>query len=104
MLEQGLLMRATAATGMNRHSSRSHAVFTIALEQRRQASAAHSSSPSLVLEIGLVRYLLARLVMCPMEPMIELGSQCRRSGFSKCDCLSILIAGSTVQQHGAPKP
>ena len=33
---QGSLMRATAATGMNRHSSRSHAVFTITLEQRRQ--------------------------------------------------------------------
>jgi Kinesin motor domain len=35
---QGTLMRATAATGMNRHSSRSHAVFTITLEQRRQVS------------------------------------------------------------------
>ena len=45
VLEQGSLMRATAATGMNRHSSRSHAVFTITLEQRRQASATHSSSP-----------------------------------------------------------
>ena len=37
VLEQGSLMRATAATGMNKKSSRSHAIFTITLEQRRQA-------------------------------------------------------------------
>jgi len=35
VLEQGSLMRATAATGMNKKSSRSHAIFTITLEQRR---------------------------------------------------------------------
>ena len=35
-LEQGSLMRATAATGMNARSSRSHAIFTITLEQKRQ--------------------------------------------------------------------
>lgn len=35
-LEQGSLMRATAATGMNAHSSRSHAIFTVTLEQQRQ--------------------------------------------------------------------
>ncbi len=33
--EQGSLLRATAATGMNKRSSRSHAIFTITLEQRR---------------------------------------------------------------------
>lgn len=38
VLSQGSLLRATAATGMNRNSSRSHAVFTITLEQRRQVS------------------------------------------------------------------
>jgi len=32
---QGSLLRATAATGMNKRSSRSHAIFTITLEQRR---------------------------------------------------------------------
>ena len=37
VLEQGSLMRATAATGMNKKSSRSHAIFTITLEQRRPA-------------------------------------------------------------------
>eukprot|EP00887_Chlorella_sp_A99_P003111 scaffold9.g3111.t1 len=37
VLQQGSLLRATAATGMNRHSSRSHAIFTITLEQRRVA-------------------------------------------------------------------
>lgn len=35
-LEQGTLMRATASTGMNKHSSRSHAIFTVTLEQRFQ--------------------------------------------------------------------
>ena len=39
VLEQGSLLRATAATGMNRQSSRSHAIFTITLEQRRLPSA-----------------------------------------------------------------
>lgn len=32
---QGTRARATAATGMNQRSSRSHAIFTITLEQRR---------------------------------------------------------------------
>ena len=32
---QGSLLRATASTGMNKRSSRSHAIFTITLEQRR---------------------------------------------------------------------
>lgn len=36
ILEQGSLLRATAATGMNKRSSRSHAIFTITVEQRRQ--------------------------------------------------------------------
>ncbi|KAK9792731.1 hypothetical protein WJX73_010908 [Symbiochloris irregularis] len=35
LLEQGALLRATGATGMNRHSSRSHAIFTITVEQNR---------------------------------------------------------------------
>ena len=35
-LEQGSLLRATASTGMNKRSSRSHAIFTITVEQRRQ--------------------------------------------------------------------
>lgn len=36
ILEQGTLLRATATTGMNKRSSRSHAIFTITVEQRRQ--------------------------------------------------------------------
>ncbi len=36
VLEQGTLCRSTAATNMNNRSSRSHAIFTITLEQRLQ--------------------------------------------------------------------
>ena len=36
LLEQGSLIRATASTGMNTRSSRSHAIFTITLEQRKK--------------------------------------------------------------------
>ncbi|KAG0626408.1 hypothetical protein M758_2G123600 [Ceratodon purpureus] len=35
-LEHGSLSRATGSTNMNSHSSRSHAIFTITLEQRRK--------------------------------------------------------------------
>lgn len=35
VLEEGTALRATAETGMNKTSSRSHAIFTITLEQRR---------------------------------------------------------------------
>lgn len=35
-VERGTLCRATSATGMNRRSSRSHAIFTISLEKRRR--------------------------------------------------------------------
>ncbi len=36
LLSRGTLQRATASTNMNKHSSRSHAIFTITVEQRRQ--------------------------------------------------------------------
>ena len=39
LLSQGTLQRATASTNMNKHSSRSHAIFTITVEQRRKLSA-----------------------------------------------------------------
>eukprot|EP00798_Chlamydomonas_sp_ICE-L_P008275 gene8275-1544_t len=45
ILEQGTLCRSTGSTNMNSRSSRSHAVFTITLEQRRQMAIA-SSSPT----------------------------------------------------------
>jgi hypothetical protein len=48
VLEQGSLMRATAATGMNKKSSRSHAIFTITLEQRRPARSHTCALPSSV--------------------------------------------------------
>ncbi|KAK9285875.1 hypothetical protein L1049_025076 [Liquidambar formosana] len=41
-LEQGSLSRATGSTNMNNQSSRSHAIFTITLEQMRKL---HSTSP-----------------------------------------------------------
>lgn len=36
LLSAGSLTRATAATGMNAQSSRSHAIFTITVEQKKQ--------------------------------------------------------------------
>ncbi|KAG4930701.1 hypothetical protein GLYMA_17G169400v4 [Glycine max] len=42
-LEQGSLSRATGSTNMNNQSSRSHAIFTITLEQMHKL---HSSSPT----------------------------------------------------------
>lgn len=36
ILEAGSLARATASTSMNSKSSRSHAIYTITVEQRRQ--------------------------------------------------------------------
>ena len=38
LLSQGSQFRATASTNMNSRSSRSHAIFTITLEQRKQVS------------------------------------------------------------------
>ncbi len=38
VLERGTCLRATGATGMNQRSSRSHAIFTITLEQRSVSS------------------------------------------------------------------
>ena len=46
LLEQGSLLRATGSTGMNRHSSRSHAIFTITVEQRRLAPEPAGAAPS----------------------------------------------------------
>lgn len=36
LLSAGSLSRATASTGMNAQSSRSHAIFTITVEQKKQ--------------------------------------------------------------------
>ncbi len=44
VLERGTCLRATAATGMNQRSSRSHAIFTISVEQR--SSLAGQAEPS----------------------------------------------------------
>ncbi|GBF91684.1 kinesin family member heavy chain [Raphidocelis subcapitata] len=50
VLEQGSLCRAVGATNMNNRSSRSHAIFTITLEQRRMqpstAAASRAASPA----------------------------------------------------------
>ena len=44
VLERGTCMRATGATGMNQRSSRSHAIFTITVEQRKMEQESRSSS------------------------------------------------------------
>lgn len=46
VLEDGTALRATAATGMNKHSSRSHAIFTITLEQRRAPRTPAAAPPA----------------------------------------------------------
>ncbi|KAJ3685351.1 hypothetical protein LUZ61_014515 [Rhynchospora tenuis] len=48
-LALGSLNRATASTHMNSHSSRSHAIFTICIEQKRTTSSSHSNSGDLFL-------------------------------------------------------
>ena len=46
VLEQGTCLRATGATGMNQRSSRSHAIFTISVEQRSLAAEARNGVSS----------------------------------------------------------
>ena len=45
-LERGSLARATASTSMNSRSSRSHAIFTVHLEARRNADAEEGAMPT----------------------------------------------------------
>lgn len=45
-LERGSLARATSSTGMNKRSSRSHAIFTITVEQRRKGACAATAAVS----------------------------------------------------------
>ena len=59
---QGTRARATAATGMNQRSSRSHAIFTITLEQRRRlAGGAAAGDDSGEDEEGGDDYLCAKM-------------------------------------------
>ncbi|KAG9440503.1 hypothetical protein H6P81_020668 [Aristolochia fimbriata] len=59
-LEQGSLSRATGSTNMNNQSSRSHAIFTITLEQMRRAGTACSVDGSHNEEMA-DEYLCAKL-------------------------------------------
>ncbi|KAG2666298.1 hypothetical protein I3760_15G051800 [Carya illinoinensis] len=59
-LEQGSLCRATGSTNMNNQSSRSHAIFTITLEQMRKFNPAICSDSSLN-ETMNEEYLCAKL-------------------------------------------
>ncbi|KAF3446621.1 hypothetical protein FNV43_RR11801 [Rhamnella rubrinervis] len=59
-LEQGSLSRATGSTNMNNQSSRSHAIFTITLEQMRKVSPAFPGDSSLH-ESMSDEYLCAKL-------------------------------------------
>ena len=66
LLSQGTLQRATASTNMNKHSSRSHAIFTITVEQRRKlpARAAERDSRSDA-EVGALASLQGSLDAVP---------------------------------------
>ncbi|KAE8037365.1 hypothetical protein FH972_009958 [Carpinus fangiana] len=59
-LEQGSLSRATGSTNMNNQSSRSHAIFTITLEQMRKLSPVVPSDSSLNESMN-EEYLCAKL-------------------------------------------
>ncbi|XP_062158301.1 kinesin-like protein KIN-4A isoform X2 [Alnus glutinosa] len=59
-LEQGSLSRATGSTNMNNQSSRSHAIFTITLEQMRKLNPAVPSD-SILNESMNEEYLCAKL-------------------------------------------
>ncbi|KAK9271250.1 hypothetical protein L1049_026840 [Liquidambar formosana] len=59
-LEQGSLSRATGSTNMNNQSSRSHAIFTITLEQMRKHNPAFPGDSSLNEGMG-EEYLCAKL-------------------------------------------
>ncbi|KAK9866728.1 hypothetical protein WJX84_012203 [Apatococcus fuscideae] len=66
VLAQGSLLRATGSTGMNKHSSRSHAIFTITLEQRREipgvaAGAESGSDDEEAMGAGETEYLCAKM-------------------------------------------
>jgi kinesin family protein 4/21/27 len=52
LLEQGSVCRAVASTNMNHRSSRSHAIFTITLEQRKQLPLRSSSDGGALVERG----------------------------------------------------
>ncbi|XVE87082.1 hypothetical protein DITRI_Ditri18aG0087800 [Diplodiscus trichospermus] len=59
-LEQGSISRATGSTNMNNQSSRSHAIFTITLEQMRKIQSVSSVSDTLDEDMG-EEYLCAKL-------------------------------------------
>ncbi|GLI69654.1 hypothetical protein VaNZ11_014325 [Volvox africanus] len=52
VLELGTLCRSTASTSMNNRSSRSHAIFTITMEQRRQVQQAAAQGEQVIDDDG----------------------------------------------------
>lgn len=91
---QGSLLRATAATGMNKRSSRSHAIFTITLEQRRTlpasanggAGAAHADEDgdSGDEETAVEDYLCAKMHLVDLAGALRRTQSRRRSMDPQC--------------------
>ena len=114
---QGTRARATAATGMNQRSSRSHAIFTITLEQRRRlAGGAAAGDESGEDEEGGDDYLCAKMhlvdlagqphglascVLIACHPCTRASRQAGRGAhfrdveFGEAEKLLTLLAGST---------
>ena len=92
-LEQGSLLRATASTGMNKRSSRSHAIFTITVEQRRQVP--NSSTANSEAGRGLVAHSSFR--SCAKQPEGNAAGLSRPVLCSGVGCFMLLAAAAVAK-------
>ncbi|KAG5613049.1 hypothetical protein H5410_024330 [Solanum commersonii] len=92
-LEQGSLSRATGSTNMNNQSSRSHAIFTITMEQMRKSGSNDGNSNECMTE----EYLCAKLHLVDLagsERAKRTGSDGLR--FKEGSCFDILNGFESV--------